>query len=317
MALLSRRRRAPETELSEGAQGARLILRLAGQAAVLLTVAIGAVVLLVSVISGATISYPRTVDGVLGSVKSTDHYGWTAESIRRADLGGREPVEQQALRSVAVDLKLNRFEVVTSGVLPEPTTFVSAGKITRAVTASDQKNGQAPTVLNRVCRGEKPVSASTLAFPTVAEIRAAHPRLVTDQGTVEGQRAWMIEFKPTAALVNKLLLVGFFDAATANFQDMRPWVLSSSERAAITKGDYKVDWARLWVTRDGRVLRKIDMRLRVNGAGKSLYRLLAVLHPDTSDQRPLEDLAAGDVNCSAAAATPAPAAAATPATPAP
>lgn len=309
--------RRPSADLSDGQRGARLIIRFIVQLAVMFMVLVAVIFAIVALVSGSSIVVPRSADGVLKSVKQPDHYGWTSETVRKVNFGAGD-VEQQALRSVVADLKLNRFQAVISGVLPERTTFVSAGKTTRAVTASDEQQGAAPQVINRVCAGEPAMPAASVAFPTAAELLAAHPKLVSDAATVQGQRAWMINFTPDKAIVGDLLLMGFLDKVTANFGDLAPWVMSKADRAALAAGRFKVDYAHAWVTREDRYLAQIEVKLRM--VGGSAYRILAVLHPDPDDKRPLDNLATGAVNCTAAAsssATAQPAAAAQPTTVAP
>lgn len=284
------KRTRPE-ELSDAQRRRRLLTQLGVQAGVIVLLAAMALVWVISKLTGESIVIPRTPQGVLESVKVDDHYAWTSETVRRVTLGGQQ-VEQQALRSAVVDLKLNRFQATVAGVLPEFTTFVSPGTFTSKLTESDQQEGRKFTPITDYCAGKPPVAAKTLEYPTPQDILAANPRFgeQKDNASMFGERAWEIEFTPTPTILRKVLWLDFFDQANAHDRSLDAWVMSRKERAAIQQGRVKADWAYVLVSRaEPRRMLILDMRFRVEGG--SAYRVLSVQRLQTD--RPLAELASG------------------------
>jgi hypothetical protein len=220
-------------------------------------------------------------------------YAWTSESVREANLAG-DQVEEDAFRSAVVDLGLNKSQDLAIGVFPGTYTWLSDGVTTGSYTSVDQTNGSGWQLVNNVCEHQPAVPASDLAIPTAADLEAAHPKIISDQGTVVGDQAWVIGFTPTPAILAKIFWEHFFDAVTTATPAARDWVLSAADRAAVDSGHIRLVYAYAWVTRaKPRELRQIELKFYTSE--NSGWRFLVKLYP--SSGRPLAATTFGPPNC--------------------
>jgi hypothetical protein len=289
-----RRTKRQKHQRSEAEAGRLQLVKVAVQAVLAFMVVVVAVYAVVSYLIGQSVVIPSSAAGVLDSVTMPDHYGWVSESVRRVRFGG-QTIEQDAYRAMVVDKKLNRFQAISIGVLPEKTRFISAGHFTTALTESAARQGKSVKVVTNVCGHEPTVPAAAAAFPTPQEVKAAHPSIASSEGDVAGAQAWVLDFQLTPTIIRKLLLLNFFDRVNHHYPALQSWVMSPSERSALARGAYTADFARAWVTRaEPRQLAQFDVRFRFKGG--SAYRLLATLSPEGST-RALAHLNGGRVRC--------------------
>jgi hypothetical protein len=250
---------------------------------------------LVSSLFGGGILVPTSAGGVLGSATTPLYYSWSSESVREATLAGNS-VREDAYRSAVVDLKLNKSQDLAIGVFPQKFIWLSDGITTASYTNTDQQNGVGWQLVNNVCAHQAAVPASDLAIPTPADIEAAHPKLISSQGTVFGQQAWVLSFTPTPTILRKAFWIAFFDAVTSTTPSARDWVLSTSELAAIDSAHIKLVYAYAYVTRSQpRYLRQIEMKFYTDVNKTSGYRFLIKLYPNQGE--PLTSTSFGTPNC--------------------
>lgn len=249
----------------------------------------------VHLILGSSLFIPHTADGVLDSVSDREAYTWSSESVRLVTLGGHK-MRQDAARGAIVDLAGDKFQTQIAGVLPGRTDYVSDGKYTISLTDTGDQTGQGWQMVTNACGGAPAVPAKTLEMPSPDDFKAADPSLATDQGTIFGQQAWVINFKATPTIVEKLLWLPFFDAALKSAPNSMPWVISDSEREKIEAGQFKTLSGQLWVNRNGtRLIQQIDLKVQIDGGSK--YRFLAQNVPTTAPN-PLAGLSLGPARCS-------------------
>lgn len=272
----------------------RLLGRLGMRYAFFFMGAVALIYAVVHLIVGSSLFIPHSADGVLDSVSDRSSYTWSSESVRLVTLGGHL-MRQDAARGAIVDLDQNKFQVQVAGVLPDRSYYDSDGNYTISLTDSDEQSGVGWQLVTDVCNGAPAIKASTLEMPSPDDFKAADPSLETDQGTVFGQQAWVIDFKATPTIVEKLLWLPFFDAALKNDPDTEQWVISDSERKKIEAGDFKTISGKVWVNRNGtRLIQQIDLKIQIDGGSK--YRFLAQ-NVQTTDSDPLSSLSLGKANC--------------------
>jgi hypothetical protein len=240
-------------------------------------------------IAGSGLFLPRTAKAVLESAEMPENYAWTSESIRRIRFPGRRTYEEQsALRSAVVDLKANQFQTVTAGVLDDRTILSSDGRYAVRVGSTSQ-NWE---LVTNVCEQKPTIPASTVRMPEPSDLVDMSPRMLTDQGSILNQQAWVIGFRPTSEFLRRLFWLPFWDAALPASE--RRWALSAAERDALQRGRYVVEDARAWVARNKpRYLYQYDVRVRFTNPGGSTWRFLVKFNPQ--DER--LGLTFGDAGC--------------------
>lgn len=273
-------------------------LRILGQTVMRFTIFfMGAVALIyggITILLGSSLFIPRSADGVLDSVKEPSSYTWNSQSVRLVKLGGRE-LEQHAARGAIVDLGRNKFQASIVGVLPERAYYVSDGKYTIRLTDVGQESGQGWEKVTDVCNEAPSISAETLAMPTVEEIKAGDPEIATDEGTIFGERAWVLNFEATPEIVERLLWLPFFDQALKATPEEMPWVISEEEREKINNGQFKTVSGELWVNREGeRRLQQIDLKIEIEEGSR--YRFLAQ-NVIAESENSLAELDLGPADC--------------------
>jgi hypothetical protein len=250
----------------------------------------------VTALFGGSILVPTTANGVLSSATNLPYYSWSSESVREAVLAG-DSVRQDVYRSAVVDLRLNKSQDLAIGIFPQKFTWLSDGTTTASYTDSDQQNDLGWQLVNNVCAGQPAVPASALAMPSPKEIEAAHPKLLSTQGTVFGVQAWVLSFKPTPVILRQAFWLNFLDDVTSTTPAARQWIMSDSDLAAIDSGKIKLVYAYAWVTRgQPRYLRQIEMKFYTSANKASGYRFLIKLYPDQGE--PLLHTGFGTPDCS-------------------
>lgn len=279
----------PEKPLTEQQRNRRLVISLVSRLVILFMLAIGIVYLIISVITGSSLTVPKTATGVLKGAESPNQYSWLSESVRLANLGGGRQ-RQDSVRQATINLKENRYWAVAAGALPERTFYASDGKLMLRVTDTRIDSNLDWERWSNICQNDPPVRAATLAMPTAQYISKLDPDIVTDKATFLGQRAWMISFKPSPQFLSQMMGIPFY-LASEDYESNR-WVLSSKERAALRAGKYKVDTARAWVIRsEPRQLTQIQVRFKFTIPGGSSWQLLGRrLRDDNLKARPLDKL---------------------------
>lgn len=279
-----------QRSLTEAEQNRRALLTLVAQIAFLFMLVVTVAYALISAILGSSLFIPQDAEGVLDSVQNRSSYTWSSESIRRVKLAGREH-EQHAARSATVDLARNKFQLLVAGVLPERMIYVSDGKYVISLSESDQADGLPWHKITDVCGGAPAIPAKTVAMPSAELIKAASPKLVSDKETVMGRRAWRIDFELTPQIAEQLLWIPFFEQAAP---EQMEWVFNPSELERLRAGEFEVDYASAWVTRDERRLIKIDTRFTIDEG--SSWRILAQLVFNEAED-PLAETDLGDPGC--------------------
>lgn len=249
-----------------------------------------AVIAVINMILGSSLFIPKSAEGVLDSVSEAPAYTWSSESVRRVSVQGQEQ-EQHAARSATIDLEQNKFQNLVAGVLPMRTIFISDGKYTIRMDEETTATSSPGRMITDACDGAPAIPAELTRMPTAQEIKASHPKLVSDKETVFGKRAWRIDFELTPQIIDKLLWLSFFEQATPQEMD---WVMSEKELEKVRAGDYTVDFASAYVTRDDRLLAMIDTRFQVDEG--SAWRILAQLVPN-QEERPLANTDLGEPLC--------------------
>jgi len=257
--------------------------------------AVALIYALFTLISGSALFVPSSTNGILDSVEQGSSYTWNSQTVRLVNLTGQQQ-EQDAARGATIDLERNKFQAQVVGVLPQRTLFVSDSKLAIRLSEEQQLEGDSWDLVTDFCSGAESVDASTLQMPSADEIKAADPSVETDQGTVFGQRAWVLSFTATPDIVKRLLWLPFFDQALEGFPSERPWVLSDFERQAIEAGDFKTIDGQVWINRsDQRKIQQIDLRIEINGGSK--YRFLAQLVPAADDADALAETSLTQPEC--------------------
>jgi len=254
-----------------------------------------------TLIANSSIFVPQGADGVLKAIEPDPAYGWGSESVRLLDLGGSK-TQQDAVRGVIVNTELNKFRVQQQGVLPERTYYYSDGKFT-AQLDENRIDADFPWVrVTDICNDAPTIPADEVTLPTPQDFLDASPQLQTDEGTFLGDRAWVIDFTPSPAIVSRLLMLDFFTTVTDG-EPESAWVISDKERKLIAEGEFTSPRASIWVNYNGnREIRQIDMIIELDGG--SSYRILAQRSAGIDDSIsqddnyvPLAALDNGDPQC--------------------
>lgn len=285
-----RRKKKQKKVLSETEQNRRALLTLIVQIAFWFMLGVTVIYAGVNLILGSSLFIPQDAEGVLNSVKAKNSYTWSSESIRRVELAGEEQ-EQHAARSATVDLERNKFQLLAAGVLPERMLYVSDGKYVISLSESAQADGLPWQKATDVCGGAPPIPVDTVTMPSAEEIKGASPKLVSDKETVMGERAWKIDFRLTPQIAERLLWLRFFEEAAP---EQMEWVFNPDELERLRAGQFEVEHASAWVTRDERELIKIDTRFTIDEG--SSWRILAQLVYNDIEE-PLAETDLGDPGC--------------------
>lgn len=286
----------------EGEVARRAFIGLAFKALMMIVLVAAGVIFLISSILGSSLFLPQTADGVLDSVEMPDTYTWSSESIRRVTFAGVEQ-EQQSAKSATVDIPSDKYMLLTAGVLPARTSFVSDGSITLKLDEAMQSAGSDYRLASDYCNGADAVSVSTVEMPSPDMIKAGDPKIVDDGASSFGERAWELSFHPTPELIQQMMWIKFFQEQSggADFN----WVISKDELEKIQNGDYTVDYASAWVTRDPRVITQIDLRFTTDNG--SSWRLNAqYVQNNAAELDPLADTHITPPPCDGSGQTPAP-----------
>lgn len=295
MAIWSRK----EKELNQAQKNKKAIKQLTVAAVVGFMIAVSIVYVAVGAVTNSGLFIPKSANQVLGSVDESDHYSWTVETLRKVKLGNTD-TEQASFRSAVVDTKLNHFQALTVGNLPDKTVFTSDGRVTLYLNQTLQSTGGSGWRLaTNYCEKEPAFSADDLTWPSVKMFKAAKPDIQTDQSTVYGERSWVLGFEPNREIMDKLMWLSFFSKATANQEEAGNWVLSKSEKEAFLSGKYKVTQAQVWVTRDKpRQTVQILVDVQTQADPGSTWRIFARKAPTQSTERELKTLSTGNIDCS-------------------
>ena len=289
MPLPKLRRKKRKAALSETQQRQRLVRDLIVKVIFAGMAAIAILYTVVSAIAGSSLFIPRSAADVLDSVEMPPIYTWSSETVRLVDFAGEEQ-RQDSVRSATVDTETDKFQVLTTGNLPEQSLFVSDGNYTIFLDETSQDDETGWVLATDYCNGAPTIPVETVSMPAAQLIAQANPEIVTDKGVVLGVRAWELEFDLQPELIRKLMWIDFFETAAP---DQMEWVISSSELERIDAGEYTVDYARAWVSRDERQLAQIDVRFTIEGGSR--YRFLTQLvQNNAAEEKPLDDTELGD-----------------------
>lgn len=255
----------------------------------------------ISQLTNSTITVPKSADAILKSVNQPNFYSWSSESIRLFKSNGSKTEHRfDSVRSAAVDTGLNRFQATTVGVFPDKTLYVSDGKLTASLTEADQQAQKSWTMLTDACSNKPAFKTTLVAPPTADDFLKASPKVKTADGSVFGQRAWIIDFKLNKQIISKLLWVGFYNEIADPDSISGRFILSKDEREALSSGAIKQDYARIWVSNNGgkRLISQVDVRFRFDIPGGSRWRIFAKQFPVVTDKSPMTGVSFGKPDCS-------------------
>jgi hypothetical protein len=241
----------------------------------LVTLGIGGIYLLVQVVLGTGLFVPHSATGILKAAKGSGDYVWTSEAVHEFNAAGRQ-VREDSRRTIIVDVVHNRYQLLVQHVLPDTTQYQSDGKVTIRNTITRQKNGQPWQLVNNYCGKQPSPPATLLALPSGDLLAAAHPKILSSNSSILGQKAWLMSFEPTPAIIQQLLLIPFLEQAT-EANEMR-WVISPSEAAQIAGGHYQALVGKVWV-RKHRPFAVAQVQIELKLANGRSWKLLAALRP--------------------------------------
>jgi hypothetical protein len=198
-------------------------------------------VLIFKAITNATIVEPSNGREVLAPIENPSESVYAVETIRVKEIDG-SLLRQDSLRGFEVNPAKRKLLALVSGVDSSSFRMASDGKD----WIIQYRDGEPKLIDGLPSRNElRPVYASDLV-PVAGEI-------VTSKETVNGKRGWLITWRPSAAVLLRLLSAQLLDI---NSQDIN----------AIRRGDFKVRYATATVTHGERMLYQIDTTILVNGA---------------------------------------------------
>lgn len=239
-----------------------------------LMLVLGIVMTLISFVSNASFYQPKTADGVLSAASVPSSYVWALETIANVQVPGGGTDRFDGARTAVVDTSRNRFQATVQGLYPDTTVFLSDGTTSLYRTAATAEQGSGGFILNNVCAGKKPVSATLLEMPSANDIRKLDPQLISSSASYTGLPAWELKFKPNGSFIGQLLWVPFLDALSPHAAQ---WNLPPQDREALAKGTFKIDHARAFVTqRKPRELVELALEIELPASGD--LKILATVH---------------------------------------
>jgi len=269
------RRRRKARELGP----ARRLLRTIARSIVAFMVLVGFVYMLIGLATSNSIFVPHGVGAVLRSARTHSAVSaWTSEQSRTVSVAGQnDRFDSEAI--IVADQKRNAFQLTVIGRLPQTLSYVSDGRTVLRATDVAQQAGQPWRVLVDPCKQGQQLPASLLAPPSVDDVLAGSPQILSSAADFGGSQAWLLSFTPSAGLINRMLLTSFLDRAEPN---AKAWTLPAADRQAFARGTYKVTSALAWVTRDPRLLQAVQIGLRLPD-GDSLKLRATLSQPKTAD----------------------------------
>lgn len=244
-----------------------------------------AVAIFISLLFDITVREPKTAQDVLRRVETPKDVSYSVETVRIKRIDGAT-LRLDTLRGLQVDLRNRRFRAQAFGL--RPTGFRMAGDGRLLVFHADDQS--AATVVGcqpQACaelprypyyKGKTPPPYPPFEQykPVVAEdLIPLAGHLVTNKATVDGERGWLLTWKPTKEILLRLLNVDLFRDFSTYPQD--DW-------EAIRRGDFEISHATATVTRRKPRLHQLELVLSVN---KARLRILVTYRLFNSKQ--LED----------------------------
>lgn len=247
--------------------------------------ALGLLLAVISFISNASFYEPKTADGVLGAASTPSTYVWALETVANVNIPGGGSDRFDGARTAVIDTGRNRFQATIDGLYPDTTVFLSDGTTSLYRTSASVSAGAGGYVLNNVCRGQKPVSASLLEMPAASEIQKLSPNLVSSSANYTGLPAWELTFKPNGSFIEQLLWLPFLDAVSPHATQ---WNLPPQDRQALESGNFKIVDARAFVTKNKpRELVEVAVEVVLPASGD--LKILASVH-SSGGKEPLKDM---------------------------
>jgi hypothetical protein len=229
------------------------------QAIFLVIFAFVALALVLSALTRITIVEPDNGAEVLNKVEQVEDISWSVETVRNKKIG-QENFRADSLRGYQVDLQNNKFQIQALGLRERSFRMVGDGKIA-LYQEGDSDAGRIPYPNPNSIR---PVLASDLE-PVVDKI-------VTNEFSIQGERGWLVQWKPNSKLILQLLGAELF-------------ALEGEDIAQIRAGRFQVLYALVSVSRSSPRIYQIDTSLLVNQAQ---LRILATYRKNNSGD--LKDL---------------------------
>lgn len=229
--------------LSPGVRSAIVLVQLM----VFIALALAIAFFLVRALIG--LATPTGAEAILKSASAHRNHVADIEIVRSAQVEGTR-IEGHSLRVVATDHDHELFQMRLMRVFPGATDALLARTATGTFLRRD---------LNPIQSVEE-IPFSSLTLPGPGDIAAAQPRVIRDDRSVRGVRAWEIGFTLTPSIIAGLMLTETLS-------------VSGPDEEAIAQGRFATDWAYVLVTRRGRNMVVLDTRFQVEDGAR--YRILA------------------------------------------
>lgn len=282
-----------EKELSSAQQSRRLLVNLVFKAVMLFMGAVALIFGVYSLVSGSSLFIPKTADGIIESVEVPNSYAWNVQIIRKVRLPGQDPsvppIEQHSMKGAVVDQDANKFQAKVAGVFPLEAIYNSDGVATTRLFNGDTTWAY----VTDVCSDKPAAPVTSVLMPDPEMLKAADPKLESDEATFFGKRAWLLDITPTQEMIEQMFWLDFFDTVNVN-PALNDYVLSKEQRELIKAGDYTVTDGTVLIAYDKpRYIGQIDMRMKV---GESEYRIMAQYVP-LNETDPIADKAPVEPEC--------------------
>lgn len=201
-----------------------------------------ALVLIFKAVSGMTFVEPKTARKVLEQVKDPRDVAYGVETIRVKDIDS-SLLRIDSVRGFQVDPKRRKLMSIVSGVDVSPFRLLYDGE----TTLFKPQDKQIRRLTDRQFTTDqlRPVYASDLV-PVAGKILNA-------KATVDSQRGWLLSWKPTSAILLRLLSADMLGLRDPDIQ-------------AIRRGRFRTRFATATVLRSGKRLYQIDTTIYVNDA---------------------------------------------------
>ena len=227
------------------------------QTGFLIIAATFSVALIFKAVSNQTILEPSTAQEVFDLVDDPYDVSYNLETVREKPIDG-SILSHHTLAVVGVYPKKRLLQAQVSGVAVAPFRMTADGKTWSMAFLNEPNNiktlGAAPSP-NTL----RPIYASDLKPSGVAG------RIVTSKATVRNKRAWLVTWKPTSALLLRMLDAPLLQVQNADIESIR-------------RGNFTTDYAVATVLRGNRTVAQLDARIRIpdqkNPKSKAIMRIL-------------------------------------------
>jgi hypothetical protein len=142
------------------------------------------------------------------------------------------------------------------------TQIESDGHVAIRNTQSRINAGLSWQQINNICKRQPPPETALAEMPSGDVLAALKPHLVNSSSSVNGEKAWLLNFQPDGRFIEQLLMLPLLSKATTNSE--RQWVISTSELQEIEQGHFTVKVAQIWVTQNSpRTIFQIFVSIRL------------------------------------------------------